>query len=68
VQVTEFPPIRVVRDDCQDSGQSAGEGRHYWALDNRRLWIFKKAGVERIPVKLLHPVTLQIAKELYDKV
>jgi len=63
IRVTDFPPLRVVRDDCHHDDQ---EG-HYWSLDNRRLWVFNKAGLESCPVILLHPVTLEIAKELYDK-
>jgi hypothetical protein len=42
IEAEDFPPIHVFCfDDC------------WWSLDNRRLWTFKNAGLNSIPVKVV---------------
>ncbi|KAJ3082651.1 hypothetical protein HK102_001531 [Quaeritorhiza haematococci] len=44
VDVEDIDEIRVVKSD-----------NVYWSLDNRRLWAFKKAELETVPVKFVEP-------------
>lgn len=43
IKASDFPSLNVVQYDD-----------HLWSLDNRRLWVFKKAGVRKIRVKLVN--------------
>lgn len=45
VDIEDIPYIRVVED----------EDGYYWSLDNRRLWAFKEAGLDDVPVVMVQP-------------
>ncbi|KAL0490793.1 hypothetical protein AKO1_009605 [Acrasis kona] len=43
VHVGQIPPIQVVKGvDC------------YWSVDNRRLWVYRKAQLDEVPVNIIH--------------
>jgi len=46
IKIEDFPPIKV----CID--KSTG---NYYTTANKRLWVYREAGLEEIPVYLIDP-------------